>query len=553
MGTSMTSRAAFPTLAALALGASAMFACNEDVKYDNSTSDRPPTGIIRGTVVYSGPRPCSTKGHTLGGVLLLFFDARNPPPPTGTATSVVNFGYVPGDLLFTNEARFTGDSVDCPSGTTTATAPFTISPFPAAPYIVQAFYDRNGEFMPSLKIRNLPRLGDIGGGAIDTVDALAHAGDVNYQPLFQTLNVGAPSTDGGTTWTMPETGYVRDNVVVTVGQSLPLARPIFYPDGAQTVPASSATPQNAGGTPEYVPVVTMPQDVHILAPPAAQTPANAQRYQESFVNLRLNAGTPPEERALATRPDQPFHFQMDPTSPTLLNWRNGTQLIPEGQLPELFPSLAMTKLVDDPGAGGDPQLLAVQGDESAPTVVLQGITLFNDSILSTLLTPPPTSPANTTPVDHVTTLLRPAVVCLDPSKPGEKGILVTPYLTGQSADPSETGEKPLFDVDTILAHPTLARLASKVVQGCLPPGRYAMNLVYPSGQAWTTPNEAGSCSTAEGAVSGGEPGTCSASSTQRAVLRSQGTRAVLEILPATDPTHCQKFPVPAACLPKVSP
>ena len=113
-----------------------------------------------------------------------------------------------------------------------------------------------------------------------------------------------------------------------------------------------------------------------------------------------------------------------------------------------------------------------------------------------------------------------------------------------------------------------------VAYGCLPTGRYGVNLVYPTGQAWTLPNEAGSCATAEGSIAGLNGGstnysklTCSAPGQGRPVLFSQGTRAVIEITPATDPTHCvgtptatppallangsapAPFAVPDACLP----
>ena len=56
-----------------------------------------PAGILRGTVIYSGPRPCSSNGHIVGAAILFVFDRRNPPPPNGLATIPVNFGVVTGD------------------------------------------------------------------------------------------------------------------------------------------------------------------------------------------------------------------------------------------------------------------------------------------------------------------------------------------------------------------------------------------------------------------------------------------------------------------------
>ena len=85
------------------------------------------------------------------------------------------------------------------------------------------------------------------------------------------------------------------------------------------------------------------------------------------------------------------------------------------------------------------------------------------------------------------------------------------------------------------------------VQACLPTGRYAINAVYPDGQAWTVPNETGACSGAEGATDYAQL-TCTLQ--PRPVLRSQGTRAVVEIVAATDASHCAgDHAVPAACRP----
>jgi hypothetical protein len=61
-----------------------------------------------------------------------------------------------------------------------------------------------------------------------------------------------------------------------------------------------------------------------------------------------------------------------------------------------------------------------------------------------------------------------------------------------------------------------------------------MNVVYPTGQAWTIPNEMGACTTVEGGWDTSvNPSSCA--SKARPVLQSQGMRAVLEIVPATTP------------------
>ena len=81
-------------------------------------------------------------------------------------------------------------------------------------------------------------------------------------------------------------------------------------------------------------------------------------------------------------------------------------------------------------------------------------------------------------------------------------------------------------------------LVSYVQYGCLPKGRYAINVVYPDGQAWTVPNESGACSGSEGSTNYlAQPLTCTLK--PRPVLYSQGNRAVVEIVGPTDPTNCQ--------------
>jgi hypothetical protein len=71
-------------------------------------------------------------------------------------------------------------------------------------------------------------------------------------------------------------------------------------------------------------------------------------------------------------------------------------------------------------------------------------------------------------------------------------------------------------------------------------------MVYSTGQAWSTPNEMGSCAPKEGATSFPDiPGTCEKQ--PRPVLYSQGTRAVIEIVAPKDPSVCEKTPVPSVC------
>src|SRR5450432_3939485 len=159
----------------------------------------PPAAVLRGTVVYSGPHPCSMNGHIVGATILYVFDRRNPPPPAGLATTPVNFGVVTGDVLFADEPRNPGSITYCPADngitdTITVSAPFSVAPLPGGSYLIQSFYDYTGDFLPNFKFRNLPEKGDIGGGAIDTGDAVKAMNVVNpnYLPRFLPVDVGTP-------------------------------------------------------------------------------------------------------------------------------------------------------------------------------------------------------------------------------------------------------------------------------------------------------------------------------------------------------------------------
>ncbi len=536
-----------------------------DVPIDDTVA--PVSGVIRGSVLYQGARPCTQDGHVVGAVIILVFDQNNPPPPAGIATTPVNFGVVTADQLFANEPRQTQPGVrTCMPGTTTATAPFAISPFSAGTYVIQAFYDATGNFLPTFKIRDLPEKGDVGGGYIDTADALAHAGDPNYQPIFLPVTVGVQQTGAAPgVLTLPSSGYVADNISVALGETLPFTRPYFHPDGSDATPSpATATAANPSGDPHYVPVVTMTQDQQVLAPPAVISNAAVQAFQNAFPSIRLDWGVAAAEEAAAIDPKQPFHMQAPPASQGggLLVWQAGGS-IPEGQIPALYPLAVFAKLTDDPTHANDPQSLSPQGSvivpgqSPAPITIIQGITLANDSVFDSVLGQAAALPSDPKAlVDHFTALIRPTVICFDPRHIDQRGVLVTPHLTGATADnPTGPTTTPLFNQAAILA--AESKLISKIEVGCLPTGRYEINLVYPTGQAWTVPNEAGSCAVDEGApgpaptganVPPGD-GLQACQSKPRAVLPSQGTRAVLEIVaPPPGDTYCASHPVPQECV-----
>lgn len=553
------------------LVASAMAACT-DVPVDDERNDRrliPPRGVIRGTVTYVGPRPCSQGGHIVGNAVVLVFDRRNPPPPEGIATSAVNFVAVPGDVLFANEPRSIGSALFCPPDppSVTVSAPFTIAPLEGASYQVRAFYDRRGRFRPTFKFRNAPEAGDIAGGYVDLEDARNNAANPGHAPVFLPVDVGVPQPGNAgaiADFAIGESGYVADNVPVTIGSVVPFTRPYFHPrrtdgsdDGAEMVDDAETSDANPTGDPLAVPIIAMTQDAKVLAPPKSPTAQTLEAYQQSFLSVKLAWGVPASEVDVATSPTDPFDLQLPPLPPKgqggLLVFR-GAGVIPENPaVPDLWPRVAFVKLADDPLRRGDPQSLVVQGtpEETAvtgkpqgPIVVVQGITLFDDSLERTIVGPVPTAPTTAALRDHVTVLVKPAALCFDPRRVDVGGMLVTPHFTARSADANEPGERPLFDKAALERLPIVRELR----QGCLPKGRYAMTLIYPTGQTWTVPNEIGGCARSEGAVvTGVDRAACAVK--PRPVLLSQGARAVLEIVGPRpeDQATCDEHPVPDAC------
>ncbi|MBX3206283.1 MAG: hypothetical protein KF764_14520 [Labilithrix sp.] len=560
----------------LALVAIAVTACT-DVPIDDERNDKrlfPPRGVIRGTVTYVGPPPCSRAGHIVGNAVVLVFDRRNPPPPNGLATSAVNFVAVPGDVLFSNQPRTVADELFCPPTTSNieASAPFAVAPVEPGSYVVAAFYDRRGRFWPTFKFRNLPEAGDLAGGYIDVEDARRNAGNLAYQPIYRPVDVGirqpAPA-DEIPDFTIGPNGYVADNIPVSIGRVVPFTRPYFHPrhidpvtkteTSAEEIGEPLRSPANTVADPLAVPILAMTQDVHVLAPPSSPTPQTLAAYQEGFQSLKLAWGVAKNEFDDATDPRQPFGFQLPALPPNgkggLLVFARGGSIPENPSVPELWPQVALVKLASDPERKTDLQSLVVQGTREetlvtgkppGPIVVIQGITLFDDSLARTIAGPVPAAPTTSALRDHLTALIRPAALCFDPRRVDLGGVLVTPHLTGRSADGSESGQRPLFDAKAIAAQPRVR----EVRRGCLPTGRYAISLVYPTGQAWTVPNESGGCSAQEGSVRVGDRvGSCTGK--PRTVLLSQGSRGVVEIIGPSqegiDSGICDDFPVPAEC------
>ena len=277
----------------------------------------------------------------------------------------------------------------------------------------------------------------------------------------------------------------------------------------------------------------------------------------------------------------PFNLQLPPSgmASTFPVWQNAlfnpaskkweAQDVAGQPIPQLWPLVILTKLIDDPGHTLDPSSIKTQGSPTAPVVVIQGVTLLGgdgedatkpDSIYNTAkaetfgdLFDPTSGRPHIFAQDHLTVFLQPAVICFnalfDSTNPDKRGTIVTPHLLATTADVSQP---PVDGVPVlppaVLASPQVAALVGGTpVEGCLPTGRYAINVVYPDGQAWTVPNESGACSRDEGATDT-KKFTCAIK--PRPILYSQGTRAVVEITPTTNPAHCKgAAAVPAICKP----
>jgi hypothetical protein len=485
--------------------------------------------------------------------------------------------------------------------------PFAIAPMDPGSYLLESFFDYTGNFLPTFKVRQLPEMGDVAGGDIDTADALkpVNAGNPDYQPHFLPVDVGiAEPLPAGSppslipTFVMPSTGFVADNVTVTVGQVLPFPRPYFYPQGSDVAydgtsnSVQAGPPTIAGATPtldqgsvdllpggnkDYAPILTIPQDLEVYAPPQVANKVNIDHWESRYPHLTLIGGLPSAEQAKATSPSQPFHVQPGPPGFPPFGfhvWQNAafnsaTQLwgpveIPEGfGIPQLWPLVVLTKLVDDSKHVSDPASLTQQGSSSAPVVVLQAITLFGLTTQTTTLFDTIQAEAGGTLFEstgrpkvylqnQLVALLRPNVICFDtlfdPKQADKRGVLVSPYKLGLSADvPNGKPNIPIAP-PTIFQNPQIAALVqTHPVEACMPTGRYAINVVYPDGQAWTVPNEAGACTGNEGST---DYAALRCTLNSRSVLRSQGPRAVVEIVATSDPNHCTgSFKVPALCLP----
>jgi len=612
------------TLASLALA----IGCETNIPVD-SEGENPavlgPKGIIRGSITYNGPSPCFRNGEVEGQVVVLLFDAANPPPPDGLATTALNFATVPGAKLFANVPPPSGKGPDgkpvpgsvgssasfCPSVSSppiTAGTEWSMQQVGAGRFQVRSFYSRQSRWNPLFNFANLALAGDIAGGAF--VDAREKL------PRYATIEVGKPITAPASCAPrdtacearkadaaagklfIPESGFLREGVPITLGTPLRLNRPYFHVDltrstgfgqppliakdfadqyAAQRAPLDGAATAARG-------YITFPQD-HLSTSQSNGLCAGQQSQecdlfsfaQASFPQIRFKYGFAGAADNIADPagadgwigrnavPAQAFsnikrkYYGIDPKEfegdiPTSGKFaltrvfdkngqpeiiRDNDTLEQLAKIAEIFPSVVLSKLVDD----GEGKLALPPRSQTDPIVVIQTMTikdweggpragqgsmkatsegpvifggLTNQTAIvggkcdtnadckigvcnaSKICEAAPGSVADPNhPLqsregvvlqDGFTALIRPSVVCIYPQD-DLRGTLVTPVQ--KDPNPANAG------VDLVLPEKIKQLRANRVKQvafGCLPPGYYSINVVYPTGQAWSFPNLSGHCS-----------------------------------------------------------
>ncbi|WP_394824583.1 hypothetical protein [Pendulispora albinea] len=497
-------------LAVLA-GALGFGACGDPDTFLPGFQSGQPQGALEGTVTYSGQLPCTEQGHVLGAGILLALDVRQLPPPDGFGTSAASFTTVPGDRLFDSvraQLQFNADgSRWCPDPGSSVTVSSTWAVGPLAPggYQVRGFYDRDGNFDPVLSIFKLPTRGDVAGGAIENpAEVLA-----GKRPRYRFLPLGYEASPG--VWKVGPEGAKIGEIAVTFALPMPTHRPMFYSkEIVNKTPVPNPDPLR----------VVLPADFQL----AKANPMDPVALEESFIRLRLGAGVaPPEVDLAANRPfflpvrDNPFflYAREDANGDGVIDAKDH---VPDSAfVPSLYPMVLFARLPKTPSR-------AVTG----PAVVLQGLTIYKD--LNTTVR----APVNLNdPQPEALVALRPSTLCLDPLDVAKPGVLVVSQRTDKEGNPIIADENALKE-----GLRAKFRRPIDLVYGCLPTGAYAMNVVAPTGQAWTVPNEAGLCAPSE-APSAGMCGS-------RPQLGSQ--TAVLTIVPG-DPGYCADHPTPPACGP----
>lgn len=476
----------------------------------------PPKGVMSGTVSYIGPLPCSRDGHIVGNAVLTLFEENLLPPPAGLGLSAHRVVVVPGDVLFAGVAHQIPQN-DCPPPGTNVqvSAPWVVGPVDPGRYQIRAFFDYDGDWHAAFKFANMVTKGDIGGGAIANVTEALAGGPVKYAGI----EVGHRQENGS--YVIPEDGYLAENVAVLLAAPVPINRPYFHI-------SQMRKGGDANGVPEPVDFPTDEQ----IAMPADYRLYNADTFEvhESLYWLRFQGGLPEPERDPAV--NSPFFFRLgDPLFVQRYDANkdgviDASDHITGTTLPvvALGPIISLTKL-----------------DRENDPSNLWRITQDKPRVLTSLVVTPPDMDtlvgllglnAYDGPVPHesIKGFIRPSAVCIENAgDPNSKTVIVTPHEQDLQDDPNPViGDEDATRKD--IADQLSRNLESVVLAyGCLPPGKFALNVIYPAtGQAWSLPNESGICMPGEKPGSG----TCGT----RARLESQFR--TLDIAPAVDPAYC---------------
>jgi hypothetical protein len=518
------------SMALLALAGSSFLAgCTDPDTFVPIAEFSGPAGAISGTLTYAGPPPCTENGRIIGAALLLAFNKNLLPPPEGLGSGAASLNVVPGETLFASirdKLVFAADnSLRCPDSSAppvSASATWALAPLPAGTYQVRGFYDRDGDFDPAFSISNLPSKGDVGGGAVSNATEVLTKGEA---PKFTEIDLGVVDQATGKL-VIPPTGSYVQGIGVTFAQPLALERPVFHPSAvADETPAANKDPKK----------ITIHSDFEFNTFPPSE---------KDFIRITMTAGVPADE--IDTAAKTPFFMPVKNPAASLYmtvedSNRDGVvndqDSVPESALiPSLYPLSVFSKLL----AGEE-----LRG-QTKPRVIIQGLTLFKGLILTTSKLPKP-DPMNPSKFlvpqsfePEIVVALRPAAICVDPADPSIPGVLVLSRKTAKN------GAVILADESAVKQG--LERQFKRpfnIAYGCLPQGNYAMNLVYPTGQAWTQPNEAGVCAESEPESSDGKE--CVGTTSKRALLGSQG--AMLIVGPPKDAAYCKANPTPKACSP----